>query len=454
MNERDSEMVGVLLQRQGYALTRRESGADIVIVNTCSVREKAEEKALGKLGLLVASKREYPGRIVGAVGCMVQRLGNDILRKVKGLDFAVGTHRLLTVPSVVNAVREGHGPVIDVSEAKDRPGSIPGAPGASWAGDTHEKGGVSAFINILLGCDRRCTYCVVPVVRGAEWSRPAADIIREADLLVSNGVKEITLLGQSVMAYGCRNKVWTEDYRSEMGLTEPLPQLLEALCGIRGLARARFTSGHPSGCTEEMVRAMVELPAVCEHAHLPLQSGSDRILARMNRGHLTKDFRAAVARLRAAIPHVAITTDVIVGFPTETADDFEMTRAFMEEIVFDNAFVFKYNSRPGTPAAEWADDVPEKEKLRRNHVLLEDQNRRSLKLNEEWIKREVEVLVEGKSKRNASRWSGRTRTNKIVVFDALSTHVPGELVMVTIDRVGAQTLYGRVKAGGGFKCRN
>ncbi|MFC1461190.1 tRNA (N6-isopentenyl adenosine(37)-C2)-methylthiotransferase MiaB [Verrucomicrobiota bacterium] len=447
MNERDSEMVGVLLQRQGYALTRSESGADIVIVNTCSVRGKAEEKALGKLGLLVASKQNHPGRIVGAVGCMVQRLGHDILRKVRGLDFAVGTHRLWTVPSVVDAVREGHGPIIDVSGADDRSDSALGAPRVSPESvvNTHEKGVVSAFINVLFGCDRRCTYCVVPEVRGKEWSRPAQDVIKEADTRARNGVKEITLLGQSVMSYGRRNRVWTQDYPSEMGLTEPLPRLLEALNGIRGLARVRFTSGHPSGCTEELVRAMVELPAVCEHVHFPVQSGSDRILERMNRGYVTKDFRAAAARLRAAIPHVAVTTDVIVGFPSETVDDFEMTRAFMEEIGFDNAFVFKYSSRPGTPAAEWADDVSEKEKFRRNHVILDDQNRRSLKLNQAWIGREVEVLVAGKSKRNASRWSGRTRTNKIVVFDALTMHTAGELVMVTVDRAGEQTLYGRVK---------
>lgn len=455
MNERDSEMVEVLLERHGYILTCRESEADIVIVNTCSVREKAEQKALGKLGLLIASKREHPGRIVGAIGCMVQRRRSDILHKLTGLDFAIGTHRLSTVPSVLDAVRAGHYPFIDVSGDTATPlkaGQAECLP-RSWRGrgyiahDTHRKGLVSAFINILLGCDRRCTYCVVPEVRGREWSRSAADVIQEADFLVHNGVKEITLLGQSIMSYGQRNRVWTTNDDSKTGFKEPLPRLLEALNGMNGLNRVRFTSGHPSGFTEELVRAMAELPVVCEHIHLPLQSGSDRILKRMDRGYLTQDYRAAVARLRAAIPRVAVTTDVIVGFPSETADDFEMTRAFMDEIGFDNAFVFKYNPRPNTPAAEWVDDVSEDEKLKRNYMLLDDQNQRSLKLNQARIKREVEVLVEGKSKRNASRWSGRTRTNTIVVFDALTRISPGQIVTVKIDRAGAQTLYGRFETG-------
>lgn len=439
MNVRDSEMVGVLLQRHGYALTEDESEADIVIVNTCSVREKAEEKALGKLGLLIASKREHPDRIIGVIGCMVQRMKHDIMARVKGLDFAVGTYRLSTVPSVVDAVRETGAPLIDVSNGHSPERCDYTDP------DTHRKGFVSAFINILFGCDRRCTYCIVPEVRGRERSRPAKDIIEEAELLVRNGVKEITLLGQSVMSYGQRNQVWPEEYHSELGFVEPLPRLLEALNRINGLERLRFTSGHPSGCTDELVRAMVELPVVCEHLHLPVQSGSDRILKRMKRGYLTGDYRAAVVRLRSAIPHFALTTDIIVGFPLETMDDFETTRAFMNEIKFDNAFIFKYNPRPGTPAASWTDDISAEEKLRRNYVLLNDQNQLSLSLNETWVRKDVEVLVEGKSKRNASRWSGRTRTNTIVVFDAAPGIEAGDTVTVTIDRARAQTLYGRVK---------
>lgn len=431
MNERDSEAVAALLQRSGYELTRDEDKADVVIVNTCSVRAKAEEKALGKLGLLAASRRERPGRIVGAMGCMVQRMGKGIPDKIRGLDFAVGTHRFSAIPEVLDAVRHAGGPIVDVGETQRAGDSL----------EDHLEGGVSAFVNILHGCNRRCTYCVVPAVRGMEWSRPAAEIVREVRALVASGVKEVTLLGQSVMSYGRAHAVWDERESSPRGFYEPLPRLLEALDGIEGLERIRFTSGHPSGCTEELARAMAELPSVCEHLHLPVQSGSDRVLEMMGREYTSDGYRAAVRRLRAAVPQLALTTDVIVGFPTETWDDFERTRAFMEEMGFDNAFIFKYSPRPGTRAAEWKDDVPASEKLRRNHMLLEDQDRRGLRINGALVGTTVEVLVEGVSLRDPARWCGRTRTNKIVVFEPRGWIHPGDRVRVNVERVMAQTLY-------------
>ncbi len=434
MNERDSERVAVFLCRRGFVLTRRESEADIIIVNTCSVRERAEHKALGKLRLLVASKKDCPDRIVGAVGCMVQRLGHDILRQVRGLDFAVGTYQLARVPDILDIVMTGRRPVIDIAETGGREDQ-----------DAHAAGQVKAYVSILCGCNRRCAYCVVPRVRGAEWSRPAADIIEEIKQLVRDGVKEVTLLGQSIMSYGRANQVWAAGYRSPRGFTEPLPRLLEALQEIPGLQRIRFTSSHPSGCTPELIRAMTELPSVCEHLHLPVQSGSDRILSRMYRGYSTADYRDAVRRLRAVLPGVAITTDIIVGFPDETLDDFEMTRAMITEIGFDNAFVFKYNPRPDTPAARWPDNVPEDEKLRRNHVLLDDQNRCCLALNQALVGREMEVLVEGKSRRNAARWTGRTRTNKIVLMETTPGVRRGDMIAVCINQAKIQTLYGSVK---------
>ncbi len=434
MNERDSDMCAALLQQRGYSLAQREAEADVVIVNTCSVRGKAEDKALGKLGLLVASKREGGCKAVGAVGCMVQRMGNDILRKVKGLDFAVGTFRMASIADVVDEVLDGGGPVLDVSEEHDRSQSVL----CARSGRGH-----SAFVNILFGCDRRCSYCIVPDVRGPEWSRSAADIVEEAEQLAGNGVKEITLLGQSVLSYGRRNPVWSGAGPSNAGFTEPFPRLLEALGGVQGLQRIRFTSAHCSGCTDELAAAMARIGAVCPHVHLPVQSGSDRILKLMNRGYTAAQFKAAVGRLKAAVPGLAVTTDVIVGFPTESNEDFEATRAFLDEIMVADAFIFKYNSRPGTRAAAWADDVPEDEKLSRNHILLDDQDRRSLEINEAWIGHEAEVLVKGVSRRNRSRWSGRTGTNRIVVFDAAKAPVPGDVVRVAIDRVGPQTLYGK-----------
>ncbi len=434
MNERDSEMIAVLLQRHGYALVEHESQADAVIVNTCSVRGKAEDKAIGKLRMLIAARQEHPDRIVGVVGCMAQRLKEELFRKVPGLDFAVGTHVLARVPAILAAVRVERRPILDVTST-DNP----------YDGRTHLPGEITAFVNILFGCDRHCTYCVVPEVRGAEWSRPAREVIEEVRQLVAQGVKDVTLLGQSIMAYGRRTPVWEATDHSPGGFTDPLPRLLEALNAIPGLCRMRFTSGHPCGCTAELARAFAELPAVCEHLHLPLQSASDRILKLMNRGYTAGDYREAVRRLQAAAPRIVLTTDVIVGFPTETPEEFDMTRAFLDEISFDNVYIFKYNPRPGTPAAQWRDDVSAKEKLRRNHALLEDQGRRSQTFHQAFVGQACEVLVEGPSLRNEARWSGRTRQNILAVFEAMPLLKAGDLVMLRIAQATAQALYGNVE---------
>lgn len=432
MNKRDSEAVSALLSRHGHDIVGDESEARLILVNTCSVREKAEAKALGKLGLLVSGKRRHPGRIVGAIGCMVQRLSGSIFEKVPGLDFAVGPNRLSSIPAIVDLVLAGKGPVLDAPADRREEDIL----------SCHEEGEVSGFVNILLGCDRRCTYCIVPAVRGEEWSRPLESVREEVAGLAAAGVREVVLLGQSVMAYGRRNEVTPRAYLSRHGYNEPLCRLLEAVDAVHGIERVRFTSGHPSGCTEELARAMAELPGTCEHLHLPLQSGSDRILRKMARGYTTADYRLAVKRLRDAVPGMALTTDVIVGFPSETEEDFEATVSFMDEIGFDNAFIFKYSPRPGTPAAEWRDDVADAEKQERNRILLEHQDLRALRMNERLVGTVVEVLVTGESLRNASRWAGRTRTNKITVFDRATQVKPGELVNLRIERAGAQTLYG------------
>jgi tRNA-2-methylthio-N6-dimethylallyladenosine synthase len=444
MNERDSEMIAALLQRHGYALAERESQADAVIVNTCSVRAKAEDKAIGKLRMLIATRQEHPDLIVGAVGCMVQRLKNDLFRQVPGLDFAVGTHVLARVPAVLAAVRAGL-PTATLAKA-GRQEILNVAPADDpYDSCTHLPGEMSAFVNILFGCDRHCAYCVVPEVRGGEWSRPARDVIEEVCQLVAQGVKEVTLLGQSIMAYGRQTPVWEATDRSPRGFTESLPRLLEALNDIPGLCRLRFTSGHPCGCTAELARAFAELPAVCEHLHLPLQSAADRILQRMRRGYTAEDYRAAVRRLRDAAPRIVLTTDVIVGFPTETPEEFDMTRAFLEEIGFDNVYIFKYNPRPGTPAAQWDDDVSAKEKLRRNHALLEDQGRRSQTFHQTFAGQVCEVLVEGPSLRNEARWSGRTRQNILAVFEKVPLLKAGDIVMMRVAQATAQALYGKIE---------
>jgi tRNA-2-methylthio-N6-dimethylallyladenosine synthase len=436
MNVRDSEALAALLRQRGHEPASGEASADLVIVNTCSVRGKAEDKAIGKLGLLVATKREHPRRIVGVVGCMAQRLGPDLLARIPGLDFALGTYRLARLPAALDLIRDGYGPHVDTAEEDVDLEQLHG----------HADGVVSAFVNILLGCDRFCAYCVVPHVRGRERSRTAEDVLAEIGALAKRGVREVTLLGQSVMSYGRRPPVWPESHVSALGLTEPLPRLLEAASHIAGIERIRFTSGHPSGCTPELARAMAELPPVCEHLHLPLQSGSDRVLERMRRGYTSDDYRRAVDRIRRAVPRLALTTDIIVGFPGESADDFEATRRFCKEMAFDNAFIFKYSPRPNTPASGWRDDVPAEEKVRRNRLLLEEQDVCSLTLHDRLVGTVQEVLSEGISLRNARRWAGRTRSNKIVIFEPTDGLRPGVLVNVQIDRVMAQTLYGDVVA--------
>ena len=435
MNERDSERVAESLRRCGHVLAENERDAEVFIVNSCSVRGKAEDKAIGKLRILIRDARRRGGRaIFGVMGCMVQRMRAEIFDLVKGLDFAVGTHRLHAVPLALEAVMAGRGPILDAAVEIGAPEDV----------DTHEKGKVSAFLNILLGCDRRCAYCIVPEVRGREWSRSAQFVLAEARHVAANGATEVTLLGQSVMSYGRANPVWPPGFRSPMGFSEPVPALLEAVSGVPGLRRIRFTSGHPSGCTRELCRAMSEIRPLCPHLHLPLQSGSDAILARMNRGYTAAEYRDAVARLRAAVPGIALTTDIIVGFPGETEAQFLETRSLMDEIRFDNAFIFKYSPRPGTPAAAFPDDVPEQEKLRRNHCLLEDQDRWCLDINEKLIGQTLPVLVEGRSKSNRGRWAGRTDSNKTVVFEPASATRPGDYIRAVIERVMPQTLYGRV----------
>jgi tRNA-2-methylthio-N6-dimethylallyladenosine synthase len=432
MNNRDSEAATALLSAHGYRLSRSESDADILIINTCSVRAKAEEKALGKAGLMVASKAKRSHRIVGLIGCMVQRLKSDVVKRVAGLDFAVAPQDLARLPAVIDDVRAGQAPIVMASEMPLDPEKMV----------DHVPDGVTAFISIQIGCDRQCAYCVVPSVRGREWSRPAHYIVEEVQRVVAAGIKEVTLLGQSVTAYGQSNPVWPDDYISPHGYREPLVRLLEAVDSIPGIARVRFTSAHPSGCTEELARAMGELPTVCPHLHLPLQSGSDRILKMMRRGYSAAEYRQAIERIRHRLPLVALTADVIVGFPTETSADFDTTRRLMEEIGFANAFIFKYSPRPGTPAAELPDDVPETEKRRRNHELLIDQERRSIRINSALIGQTVEILIEGVSARNVRRWSGRSRANAIIVFDYQPGIRPGQLQAVRIDHVTAQALYG------------
>jgi len=434
MNVRDAEAVAACLEAAGHLPAVDEDDADVIIVNTCSVRGKAEDKAVGKLGLLCAGKRTAPHRLVGVMGCMAQRRGGALLQKLPLLDFVAGTRQQQAIPALLSRLAAGERGILLL----DDPAAAPRVP------DAHLPGAISAFVTILLGCNRRCAYCVVPDVRGAEHSRPATDILDEVRQLAIRGVREVTLLGQSVMNYGRSNPVWEHAAPIPGGFREDLPRLLEAVSAIPDIRRIRFTSGHPSGCTDELVRAMRDIPKVCPHLHLPVQSGSDRILELMRRGYTAAQYLDAVARLRAALPDFALTSDVIVGFPTETEADFEATRRLMETAAFDNTYIFKYSPRPNTPAAAMKDDVPAAEKMRRNQLLLDDQDVRGQRLNEACVGRTLNVLVEGVSLRNDQRWSGRSPGNKVVVFERQPPLVAGDLVPVKITRAGPQVLYGEV----------
>ncbi|MEI7436866.1 MAG: tRNA (N6-isopentenyl adenosine(37)-C2)-methylthiotransferase MiaB [bacterium] len=437
MNVRDSESAAALLQRHGFTPAADALAADVFLVNSCSVRGKAEDKSLGKLQLII-SRRQQAGRggVAGIFGCMAQRLGAALPQRVRGLDVVIGTHRLSSLPGALRAALAGAGPVVNVEEDHDGLEALSG----------HLPGSVSAYVNILFGCDRGCAYCIVPRVRGHEHSRTIADVLDEVRALAAGGVREVTLLGQSVMAYGRANPVLPDGWASPRGFKEPLACLLEVVDAVPGLARVRFTSGHPSGCTPELVRAMAELPRVCEHLHLPLQSGSDTLLAAMGRGYTSDGYLDAVRRLRTALPGMAITSDVIVGFPGETVADFEATRALMDAAEFDNSYIFQYSPREGTRAAAMPDNVPPEEKQRRNRILLDDQNRRGLALHAPYLGRALEVLAAGVSNGNSGRWTGRTRMNQIVIFPPAPGICAGDLVNVRIENALEQTLYGAVTA--------
>ena len=444
MNVRDSEAVEALLVAAGHEKVANEAEAELVIVNSCTVRDMAERKAVGKCGNLIAAKEgrgkaRRPAnaavKIVGLMGCAVKRMGAEVFKHLPNLDFAVGPRRFGAIPRLVERCLAGEKGILELPDDDEVPTGM----------EAHGVTSFQSYVTVLLGCDNRCSYCIVPDVRGHEYSRPAREVVAEVRALAARGVKEVCLLGQSVLRYGVRNPAWLpDDLPSLGGYMEAFPRLLEALSAIEGLERIRFTSAHPKGCTDELVRAYAEFPKVCRHLHLPVQSGSDRVLKEMGRRYTRAEYLAAVAKLRAFDPEFAVTTDVIVGYPGETEADFEATRSLMEEAGFDNAFVFKYSPRPGTRSAALPDDVPTAEKERRDQVLLADQQVRGQARNDRLVGTVREVLVEGPSLRNAARWSGRDGGNRIVVFEPKVPLVVGTSVMVRIAEAHPQILIGEI----------
>jgi len=471
MNERDSEAVAAQLVAKGYTLAPSEAVADVVLLNTCSVRDFAERKAIGKMQNIAADVRKNrPNVVLGFMGCMAQSRGQELIDKLPDVDLVLGTQKFHHAADYLDEILSGHrDKIVDVaaepgSEATIREHLLYG--NVARNGDGHRPPlQVTAYVSIMQGCNQRCTFCIVPDTRGEERSRGIADIVSECRQLVSQGVKEITLLGQIVTSYGKRGNVslaprGTSGERvGARGILEnglltpalssfgeerektPFVQLLEAVHEIEGLERIRFTSPHPKGYGDDLIEAYAQLPKLVESAHLPVQSGSDRVLKLMHRGYTRERFLGLIKKLRRARPDIGITTDIIVGFPSETEDDFEQTLSLAHEVEFDNAYLFKYSPRRDTPAAGMPDQVPLKIREQRNHRLLETINEIGKRKYDAFVGRRTQILVEGPSRKNPARMTGRTRCNKIVVFDGSARH-RGQLLDVKITRAGSFTLYG------------
>ena len=431
MNERDSEAVAAQLMAKGYSLAKSEVTADVVLLNTCSVRDFAEQKAIRKMeNIVVSARSQKREQIVGFMGCMAQSRGQELIDKLPDVDLVLGTQKFHRAAEYLDELLAGkRTKIVDVaaeakSEATIREHLLNGS----------AKTSVSAFVSIMQGCNQHCTFCIVPATRGEERSRTIPDIVAECRELVSRGVREITLLGQIVTSFGKR------DYPLHDG-NSAFVQLLDAVHEIDGLERIRFTSPHPKGYGDDLVEAYVRLPKLCESAHIPLQSGSDRILKAMHRGYTREKFLGIIQKLRKAIPEMGIYTDIIVGFPGETEEDFEQTLSLCREAQFDNAYIFKYSPRRDTPAATMPDQLPQKIREERNERLLNLVNEVAARKYDAFIGRQMEILVEGPSKKNAARYTGRTRCNRIVLFDGSARH-QGQLMDVKIERTGSFTLYG------------
>ena len=410
MNEYDSEVMAGLLTKDHYQLTSKPEEADLIILNTCYVREKVKQKIYSKLGEIKKLKEKNPHLILGVCGCVAQRRPEEILQQAPYVDFILGTFNFYRLPLVVRRVRESGERIVDVEERETIPEKLPKL----------RKNRFSAYVPIMRGCDNFCTYCNVPYVRGRERSRLPEDILREVEELSCQGYKEVTLLGQNVNSYG-------------KGLEDRLDfaDLLTRINCIEGIERIRFTTSHPKDITDKLIQRMRDLDKVCEHLHLPVQAGSNKVLKRMRRGYTKERYLELVDKIRKTIPQISLTTDIIVGFPGESEQDFQETLDLVRRVEFDGAFTFCYSRIKGTEAAEFEDQLPEEVKKERLRRLIQLQREILEKRNKSLVGQKFEVLVEGLSKKSSDELQGRTRTNKVVVFKG-SPDLVGKLVQVKI----------------------
>jgi tRNA-2-methylthio-N6-dimethylallyladenosine synthase len=427
MNEYDSERVAGLLKRSGYELTEEPGEADMVLLNTCAIREKAEDKVFSRLGQLSALKRQRPDLLIGVMGCMAQLWQGKIFDRAPQVDLVFGSAAVARVGELIERARATGGPVLETGEA----------PLVKITAKPERPGQLKAFVTVMEGCQKFCTFCVVPMTRGRERSHPPEAILAEVRELAASGVREVTLLGQTVNAYG-----------RDLSPTTDLAALLELVDTVEGIERIRFTTSNPYNLTPRLIRAIREVPKVVEYLHLPLQSGSDRVLARMNRGYTAARYLELIDELKDTVPGIALSTDLIVGFPGETDEDFERTVDVVERVRYDNVFAFRYSRRPGTPASDMPDQVPDEVKARRNARILEVATRVGAERSRALESRVLPVLVDGTSRKDPGEVTGRTRCNRVVNFDAHGRDLLGMVVPVLVTRALPHSLRGELAGSG------
>ena len=426
MNQYDSERIAQVMSRAGYVLTERVDAADLILLNSCSVRDKAEQKVYSALGAWKEFKDCREGVIMGVGGCVAQQEGKNLLKRVPHLDLVFGTHNIHKLPQMIEQVQASRARPVEISFYRD----------PSYMEDADPRtqvNGVKAFVTIMQGCNKVCSFCIVPHVRGREVSRPSANIIAEIESLVAQGVIEVLLLGQNVNSYGKLTP-------GELSFSE----LLGRVDSIKGLRRIRFTTSHPQDLSPELTEAFATLEHLCEHLHLPVQSGSDSVLGRMRRGYTRQEYLARIQRLRERCPEVALSTDIIVGFPGETDAEFDCTLELLEQVEYDEIFSFVYSPRPQTVSAKiYQDDIPEDVKKDRLTRVQKLQREISLKKNRQRIGELDEILVEGRSRLKNGQIMGRTRNNRIVNLTG-PENLLDQLVPVQITGATANSLLGEI----------
>ncbi|HKZ06740.1 MAG TPA: tRNA (N6-isopentenyl adenosine(37)-C2)-methylthiotransferase MiaB [Methylomirabilota bacterium] len=425
MNEYDSERVAGLLKHERYELTDRAEEADLILLNTCAIREKAEDKVYSELGTLKRLKARRPDLLIGVMGCMAQLRQGAIQARAPQVDLVFGSPAIARVGELVARARAERRPVLETGEG----------PLVKITAKPEVASRLKAFVTVMEGCEKHCTFCVVPTTRGRERSHPPEAIAGEIEGLAAQGCREVTLLGQTVNAYG-----------RDLDPPTDLAALLERVDAIGGIDRIRFTTSNPYNLTRRLIEAIRDVPKVVEYLHLPLQSGSDRILERMNRGYTRARYLELIAELKETVPGIALSTDLIVGFPGETDEDFARTVEAVEAVGYDNVFAFRYSRRPGTPAAEMADQIPDAVKAERNTRILEVAGRVAAERSRSLVGRMMEVLVDGVSRKDAGQASGRTRCNRVVNFAAAGRDLVGEVVQVRITEALPHSLRGELAA--------